>query len=58
MTHPRMIAIIPPVITMTIHLEMPMDIEMNIQDTLARGMLAFTTLLQPHPLQREIIDGP
>jgi len=44
------IAVIPPVITIA-HLEMPIPIEMNIRDTLARGMIAITTPLRP--LQRE-----
>ena len=49
------IAVIPPVITIT-HLEMPIHIETNIRDTLARGMIAMATPLRPHP-QCEIIDG-
>ncbi|KAH0838659.1 hypothetical protein J3R83DRAFT_6984 [Lanmaoa asiatica] len=46
------------VITITIHPGMLIHIETNIQDTLARGMVAITTLLRLHPLQREIIGEP
>lgn len=48
------IAVIPPVITLTINLETPIHIEMNIQDTLIRGIVAFTTLLWLHLLRHGI----
>lgn len=59
---PRMIslhtiAVIQPVITIT-HLEMLVRLAINIRGILARGMIAFMTLLQTHPAKHVIIGEP